>query len=140
MRLLVTGVPAYSPMTGSLSSGPAMKWSPASSPPDLDITDRGSCFQYFLPQHLPHLVINCAGYTNVDGRKPTSKRPGKSTPWGLEHSARSCRDLDIPLLEVKRIIFLTGNPAFPTGRRSPAAPQTSTAKPNWRGKAWRRGC
>jgi dTDP-4-dehydrorhamnose reductase len=120
MRLLVTGVP------GLLSDDliPVLRTRHEVVPcslPDLDITDREAVLK-ILPLHLPHLVINCAGYTNVDGAETHREEARRVNALGVGHLAWSCRDLDIPLLQVSTDYIFDGQSGVPYRPGDPPRP------------------
>ena len=132
MRILVTGVP------GLLSDDliPILRTRHEVVPcslPDLDITDREAVSK-ILPQHLPHLVINCAGYTNVDGAETHIEEARQVNALGAQHLARSCRDLDIPLLHVSTDYVFDGQSGVPYRPGDPPRPLNAYGQTKWEGE------
>ena len=81
MRVLVTGVP------GLLSADliPILRTRHEVVPcslPDLDITDREAVLKIHAAYLAPIWLSTAPGIPTWMGRKPISKRPGGSTPWG----------------------------------------------------------
>jgi dTDP-4-dehydrorhamnose reductase len=120
MRILVTGVP------GLLSDDliPILLTRHEVIPcslPALDITDREAVLKT-LPQHLPHLIVNCAGYTNVDGAETHIEEARRVNALGAQHLALSCRDLDIPLLHISTDYVFDGQSQVPYQPGDPPRP------------------
>jgi len=132
MRILVTGVP------GLLSADliPILRTRHAVVPcslPDLDITDRDAVSKT-LPRHLPELVINCAGYTNVDGAEAHIEEARRVNALGVGHLALSCRDLDIPLLQISTDYVFDGQSGVPYQPGDPPRPLNAYGQTKWEGE------
>jgi dTDP-4-dehydrorhamnose reductase len=132
MRILVTGVP------GLLSADliPILRARHAVVPcslPDLDITDRDAVSKT-LPRHLPELVINCAGYTNVDGAEAHIEEARRVNALGVGHLALSCRDLDIPLLQISTDYVFDGQSGVPYQPGDPPRPLNAYGQTKWEGE------
>jgi dTDP-4-dehydrorhamnose reductase len=132
MRILVTGVP------GLLSDDliPILRTRHDVVPcslPDLDITDREAVSK-ILPLHIPHLVINCAGYTNVDGAETHIEEARQVNALGAQHLAWSCRDLDIPLLHVSTDYVFDGQSTVPYQPGDPPRPLNAYGQTKWEGE------
>ena len=132
MRILVTGVP------GLLSADliPILRTRHEVVPcslPDLDITNREAVLK-FLPLHLPHLVINCAGYTNVDGAEAHIEEARQVNALGAQHLALSCRDLDIPLLHISTDYVFDGQSGVPYQAGDPPRPLNVYGQTKWEGE------
>jgi dTDP-4-dehydrorhamnose reductase len=132
MRILVTGVP------GLLSDDliPILRTRHEVVPcslPDLDITDREAVFR-ILPDHLPQLVINCAGYTNVDGAETHLEEARRVNALGVEYLACSCRDLDIPLLQISTDYVFDGQSGVPYQPGDPPRPLNAYGQTKWEGE------
>ena len=132
MRILVTGVP------GLLSADliPILRTGHEVVPcslPDLDITDREAVLE-ILPHHLPDLVINCAGYTNVDGAETHIEEARRVNALGAQHLALSCRDLDIPLLHISTDYVFDGQSGVPYQPGDPPRPLNAYGQTKWEGE------
>ena len=132
MRILVTGVP------GLLSTDliPILRTRHEVVPcslPDLDITDRDAVSKT-LPRHLPELVINCAGYTNVDGAETQIEEARRVNALGAQHLAWSCRDLDIPLLQISTDYVFDGQSGVPYQPGDPPRPLNAYGQTKWEGE------
>jgi dTDP-4-dehydrorhamnose reductase len=132
MRILVTGVP------GLLSADliPILRTRHEVVPcslSDLDITDREAVLK-ILPHHLPHLVINCAGYTNVDGAETQIEEARRVNALGAQHLAWSCRDLDIPLLQISTDYVFDGQSGVPYQPEDPPRPLNAYGQTKWEGE------
>ena len=132
MRILVTGVP------GLLSADliPILRTRHEVIPcslPDLDITDREAVSKT-LPRHLPELVINCAGYTNVDGAEAHIEEARRVNALGVGHLARSCRELDIPLLQISTDYVFDGQSGVPYQPGDPPRPLNAYGQTKWEGE------
>jgi len=132
MRVLVTGTP------GLLSDDliPILRTRHEVVPcslVDLDITDRAAVFK-ILPRHLPDLVINCAGYTNVDGAETHSEEARRVNALGARHLAWSCRDLDIPLLQISTDYVFDGHSDVPYRPGDSPRPLNVYGQTKWEGE------
>jgi dTDP-4-dehydrorhamnose reductase len=132
MRILVTGVP------GLLSADliPILRARHEVVPcalPDLDITDREAVLKT-IPHHLPDLVINCAGYTNVDGAEAHIEEARRVNALGVGHLAFSCRDLDIPLLQISTDYVFDGQSGVPYRPGDPPRPLNAYGQTKWEGE------
>jgi dTDP-4-dehydrorhamnose reductase len=132
MRILVTGVP------GLLSADliPILRTRHEVLPcslPDLDITDREAVLKT-IPHHLPDLVINCAGYTNVDEAETHSEVARRVNALGVGHLALSCRDLDIPLLQISTDYVFDGQSGVPYQPDDPPRPLNVYGQTKWEGE------
>ncbi len=132
MRILVTGVP------GLLSADliPILRTRHEVVPcslPDLDITDRESVFKT-IPRHLPDLVINCAGYTNVDGAETHSEEARRVNALGVGHLALACQELDIPLLHISTDYVFDGQSGVPYRPEDPPRPLNAYGQTKWEGE------
>jgi dTDP-4-dehydrorhamnose reductase len=132
MRILVTGVP------GLLSADliPILRSRHEVVPcslPDLDITDPDAV-QRILPRYSPDLVINCAGYTNVDGAESHPAAARQVNALGAGHLAASCRDLDIPLLQISTDYVFDGQSRVPYRPGDPPRPLNAYGQTKWEGE------
>lgn len=132
MRILVTGVP------GLLSDDliPILRTRHEVVPcslPDLDITDREAVLKT-IPDHLPHLVINCAGYTNVDGAEEHIEEARQVNALGVAHLAVACRDLDIPLLHISTDYVFDGLSEVPYRPGDTPRPLNVYGQTKWEGE------
>jgi dTDP-4-dehydrorhamnose reductase len=132
MRILVTGVP------GLLSDDliPVLRTRHDVIPcslPDLDITDREAVFK-ILPHHLPQLVINCAGYTNVDGAETHAEEARRVNALGVGYLAESCGDLQIPLLQISTDYIFDGQSGVPYRPGDPPRPLNAYGQTKWEGE------
>lgn len=132
MRILVTGVP------GLLSAEllPILRTRHEVVPcsfPDLDITDREAVLKT-LPHHLPELVINCAGYTNVDGAETHLEEARRVNALGAQHLALACRDLGIPLLQISSDYVFDGQSGLPYQPGDPPRPLNAYGQTKWEGE------
>jgi dTDP-4-dehydrorhamnose reductase len=132
MRVLVTGVP------GLLSADllPILRTRHEVVPcslPDLDITDREAVLKT-IPPFAPDLVINCAGYTNVDGAETHGEEARRVNALGAQHLALSCRDLDIPLLQISTDYVFDGQSSVPYQPGDPPRPLNAYGRTKWEGE------
>ena len=132
MRILVTGVPGL--LSDDLISILLTRHEVVPcSLPDLDITDREAVVKTIPPQ-LPHLVINCAGYTNVDGAENHSEEARQVNTLGVGHLAQSCRDMDIPLLHISTDYVFDGQSGVPYRPEDPPRPLNAYGRTKWEGE------
>ncbi len=132
MRILVTGVP------GLLSADliPILRTRHEVVPcslSDLDITDREAVLK-IIPYDRPHLVINCAGYTNVDGAETHIEEARQVNALGVAHLALACRNLDIPLLHISTDYVFDGQSEIPYRPGDPPRPLSAYGQTKWEGE------
>jgi len=132
VRILVAGVP------GLLSDDliPILRTRHEVVPcslPDLDITDREAVLNT-IPHMLPDLVINCAGYTNVDGAETHFEEARRVNALGARHLALSCRDRDIPLLHISTDYVFDGQSVIPYQPGDTPRPLNAYGRTKWEGE------
>ncbi|MBI5583083.1 MAG: dTDP-4-dehydrorhamnose reductase [Deltaproteobacteria bacterium] len=98
MRLLVTGVPGL--LTADLI--PILMERHEVVPcsiNDLDITDRAAVTER-LRSCRPEVVVNCAGYTNVDGAETSREEAFRVNALGVHYLALACRETGAALCQI----------------------------------------
>ncbi|HIG21715.1 MAG TPA: NAD-dependent epimerase/dehydratase family protein [Henriciella marina] len=90
----------------------------------LDITVRTSIARA-IRQSRPHLVINAAAYTNVDGAEAEAHRAHQINATGAGLIAEVCAQEDIPLIHISTdMVFSQGKPAQPVTEQAEPAPNS----------------
>ena len=74
---------------------------------EVDITVQASVDE-FLPLQRPDIVINCAGYTNVDGCESDPELAFRINADGAGNLARGCKELGIPLVQISTDFVFDG--------------------------------
>jgi dTDP-4-dehydrorhamnose reductase len=64
---------------------------------DLDITDRDSVFETLMTIQ-PDVLINCAGYTNVDKAEEEEEKANEINGYAVGVLAKACREIDATLV------------------------------------------
>ncbi len=64
---------------------------------DLDITDKEAVFETFMSIQ-PDIVINCTGFTDVDGAEKEEERANTINGYAVGVLARACREIDATLV------------------------------------------
>lgn len=111
MRLLVTGVPGL--LTNDLI--PELQARHEVLPctiSDMDITDRGAVRDR-LRACRPELVINCAGFTNVDGAEGQREEAFRVNALGVHYLALACREVDAALCQISTDYVFDGQAGAP---------------------------
>lgn len=90
----------------------------------LDVTD-GRAVDNTLLALRPRVLINCAGYTNVDLAESQAEACRAVNATAVEHLARTCGRLDCPLVQISTDYVFGGEPARSTPYREddPPSPQ-----------------
>ncbi len=79
---------------------------------EVDITNQASVDE-FLPSQKPGVVVNCAGYTNVDGCETNPEIAFKVNADGPANLARGCRRLGVPLVQMSTDFVFDGEKKTP---------------------------
>ncbi|MBU0667624.1 dTDP-4-dehydrorhamnose reductase [Patescibacteria group bacterium] len=64
---------------------------------DLDITDKEAVFEKLMTI-APDILINCTGYTDVDGAEKDEEKANEVNGYGVGVLARACREIDATLV------------------------------------------
>jgi dTDP-4-dehydrorhamnose reductase len=111
MRLLVTGVPGL--LTGDLIPILEERHEVVScSIDDLDITDRAAVTGR-LQSCRPDVVVNCAGYTNVDGAETSRDLAFRVNALGVHYLALACRETGAALCQISTDYVFDGRASKP---------------------------
>lgn len=87
----------------------------------LDITN-GEMVQQALTDVRPDLVIHCAAYTNVDKAEEDLETATKINVTGTENLAKTCGELDIPLVYISTDYVFDGTGSTPLKANNPTNP------------------
>ena len=79
---------------------------------EFDVTQRASSHK-FTRDTSPHVIINCAAYTNVDGAEEERDRAFLVNGIGVQNLALICHEMDIPLCHVSTDYVFDGTKAMP---------------------------
>lgn len=79
---------------------------------DLDLSDRLGITQT-IDNMSPDLVINCAGYTNVDGAERNQNEANIVNGDAVAAMARACAEIDIPLIQLSTDYVFNGAQTTP---------------------------
>ena len=71
------------------------------APPEIefDVTQRASSYE-FAKKTSPHVIINCAAYTNVDKAEEERGKAFMVNGTGVQNLALICHEMDIPLCHI----------------------------------------
>lgn len=111
MRLLVTGVPGL--LTNDLI--PILREGHEVVPcsiSDMDITDPAAVAAR-LRSCRPELVINCAGFTNVDGAETSREAAFRVNALGVHYLALACREIGAALCQISTDYVFDGRSTVP---------------------------
>jgi len=95
--------------------------------PEVDIADAKSAASIFAP-HPPHVVINCAAYTDVDAAESHVEEAFRANAVGPELLARGARRSGALLVHVSTDFVFDGARAEPYLEDDPPAPATAYGK------------
>ncbi len=87
----------------------------------LDITN-SEIVQQALTDIKPDLVIHCAAYTNVDKAEEDLETATKINVTGTENLAKTCGNLDIPLVYISTDYVFDGTASTPLKADNPTNP------------------
>ncbi|MBE3585680.1 MAG: dTDP-4-dehydrorhamnose reductase [Thermoanaerobacter sp.] len=79
---------------------------------DLDITDL-TAVRRVLWQACPHVVVNCAAFTDVDGAEASRERAFLVNGLGAKNLALACRDVDASLVHISTDYIFDGRKGEP---------------------------
>ncbi|MBE3587630.1 MAG: dTDP-4-dehydrorhamnose reductase [Thermoanaerobacteraceae bacterium] len=88
---------------------------------ELDITDFAAV-RRALWQYRPHVVVNCAAYTNVDGAEGDYRQALLVNGLGPRHLALACREMDADLVHISTDYVFDGRSTAPYGIFDPPDP------------------
>lgn len=132
MRLLVTGVPGL--LTADLI--PILEERHEVVPctiNDLDITDRSAVTEG-LRSCRPEMVINCAGYTNVDGAETSREEAFRVNALGVHHLALACRETGAALCQISTDYVFDGRATGPYRPWDVPGPVNTYGASKWAGE------
>lgn len=86
--------------------------------PDIDISQEDS-IQKLFETTQPHVVVNCAAYTNVDSAEGDEETAYKINALGSKFLAQACRDKDIELVHISTDYVFSGEPIMENGKPRP---------------------
>lgn len=75
---------------------------------DLDISDQEAVFETFMSIQ-PDVVINCTGYTDVDGAEENEETANNINGYAVGILARGCREIDATLVHFSTDYVFHGN-------------------------------
>lgn len=64
---------------------------------DIDLTDKERVVEYLFSTR-PDMVINCSGYTNVDGAEEEEEKANEINGYAVGVLAKACREIDATLV------------------------------------------
>jgi dTDP-4-dehydrorhamnose reductase len=132
MRLLVTGVPGL--LTNDLI--PILEERHEVVPctiTDLDITDRTAVSER-LKACRPEVVINCAGYTNVDGAETHRQEAFRVNALGVHYLALACRKTGAALCQISTDYVFDGRASLPYQPWDVPRPLNAYGASKWAGE------
>ncbi|MQL53479.1 dTDP-4-dehydrorhamnose reductase [Desulfofundulus thermobenzoicus] len=88
---------------------------------ELDITDFAAV-RSALWHFRPHVVVNCAAYTNVDGAEGDYRQALLVNGLGPRHLALACREMDADLVHISTDYIFDGSNPVPYGIFDPPDP------------------
>lgn len=121
MRVLVTG--AAGQVGSEVGSHLAHHDVSALTRKDLDITDRDSVEQA-LGALLPDAVVNCAGWTDVDGAESDPAGALQVNALGVRHLAVACGRVGAHLVHVSSDYVFSGDKVGPYDEWDPPCPRS----------------
>lgn len=84
----------------------------APSEEDFDITLRGQALNV-IKQNSPDIVVNCAGYTNVDKAEEQQSKAFLVNGTGVQNLALACESIGVPLCHISTDYVFNGSGARP---------------------------
>lgn len=99
----------------------------------LDITERAS-IEAKLVEQLPHYVINCAGFNQVDASEADPDRAFEINAQGPKNLAEACGDMSIPLLHISTDYIFDGHYDSGYTEDDEPAPLGAFGKSKWLGE------
>lgn len=94
---------------------------------EVDITSQESLDE-FVPAKEPRIVINCAGYTDVDGCERSPEFAFKVNADGAGNVARICRRLGVPMVHISTDFVFDGEKETPYSEEDPPNPVSKYAE------------
>ena len=79
---------------------------------EFDITQRDSSYE-FAKKSSPHVIINCAAYTNVDKAEEEREKAFLVNGIGVQNLALICHEMDIPLCQISTDYVFDGTKSLP---------------------------
>ena len=107
----------------------------------LDLTDPAR-INNLLPELRPHVILNCAGYTDVDGCEEHTDVAREVNARGPAHLAHAARELAAYLIHVSTDYVFDGSkpPPQPYLENDPSGPLSVYGRTKWEGEEAVRGC
>jgi len=105
----------------------------AFSSADLDITRRGELFER-LHREEPSIVINAAGYTDVDGCEANIDRAMEVNGDGPGHVADGCRECGATVIHLSTDYVFDGTSNRPYREDDAAHPLSAYGRSKWKGE------
>jgi dTDP-4-dehydrorhamnose reductase len=132
MRLLVTGVPGL--LTADLIPILEERHAVVSCTiNDLDITDRAAVAAR-MKSCRPEMVINYAGYTNVDGAETDREEAFRVNALGVHYLALACREAGASLCQISTDYVFDGRSTVPYRPWDVPGPLNAYGASKWAGE------